>query len=110
VKNYEQIKTATSVKLIKQSMLRAVMFIFFVQVSQIGYSVIPYLIDRGTGTVHNAGIHFLTACRHIPSDMNSFSALFSLQLHLLKTWRRQFYMKKLCQRLYFTPSKYVFYI
>jgi hypothetical protein len=39
--------TATSGKLIKQYMFRTVMFIFSVQVSQVGYSKISYLLDYG---------------------------------------------------------------
>ena len=36
-------------KLIKAYMLRAFMFIFVVQVGQVDYSIIPYLLDWGSG-------------------------------------------------------------
>ena len=48
-------KTATSGKLIKQYMLRKFMcvciyiYIYIVQVSQVGCSIIPYLLDWGVG-------------------------------------------------------------
>jgi hypothetical protein len=34
---------------LKQYMLRTVMFIFFVQVSEVGWSIIPYLFDWKVG-------------------------------------------------------------
>jgi hypothetical protein len=51
VKNYKQNKnTVTSGKLIKAvyAIVRLCLY-FFVQVSQIGYSIIPYLFDWGEG-------------------------------------------------------------
>jgi hypothetical protein len=46
VKNYEETKnTATSGKLIKAVYASFVCLYFFVKVSQIGYSIIPYLLD-----------------------------------------------------------------
>jgi hypothetical protein len=34
---------------LKQYMLLTFMFIFFVQVSPVGWSIIPYLLNRGVG-------------------------------------------------------------
>ena len=46
VKNCEQKKTLRlPVSQLKQFMFRTVMFIFFVEVSQVGWSIIPYLLE-----------------------------------------------------------------
>jgi hypothetical protein len=67
------------------------------------------LVSRPSSTLHNAGICMLSAWRHFHSDLNSFSALSCVlnKCIWLKAWRRQFYIKKLCQPLYIAPSNYV---
>jgi hypothetical protein len=49
VENYEQKNTATSGKLIKAVYVAYGYVYIFVQVSQVGWSVIPYLLDWGLG-------------------------------------------------------------
>jgi hypothetical protein len=50
VENYEQKEILRlPVSELKQYMLRTVMFIFPVQVSPVGWSIIPYLLEWGLG-------------------------------------------------------------